>query len=79
MLRETQPDSREMRRRLLGRSVAALLVSLILMSGCHATGPVTNFCQMAEPILISRQDVLTDGTARQILAHNEIGRKACGW
>ena len=78
MLRETQPDSREMRRRLLGRSVGALLVSLLLMSGC-ATGPVTNFCQMAEPILISRQDVLTDGTARQILAHNEVGRATCGW
>jgi ABC-type lipoprotein release transport system permease subunit len=78
MLRETQRDLREMRRRLLGRSVAALLVSLTLMSGC-ATGSVTNFCQMAEPILISRQDVLTDGTARQILAHNEVGRATCGW
>ena len=27
----------------------------------------------------SREDVLTDGTLEQIVAHNEIGERLCGW
>jgi hypothetical protein len=29
--------------------------------------------------MVSRSDVLTDGTARQILAHNDYGAKVCAW
>ena len=36
-------------------------------------------CDWAEPILPSRADQLTPGTQRQILAHNEVGSKLCGW
>jgi hypothetical protein len=36
-------------------------------------------CDWAEPIRPSRADQLTPGTQRQILAHNEIGAKICGW
>ena len=34
-------------------------------------------CKWVQPILISKKDVLTDGTARQILAHNETWSKNC--
>lgn len=36
-------------------------------------------CDWAEPIRPSRADVLTDGTLEQIVAHNEIGERLCGW
>lgn len=34
---------------------------------------------VAMPIFISQQDELTDGTARQILVHNELGVHLCDW
>jgi len=35
-------------------------------------------CKWVQPIYISKDDVLTDGTARQILAHNKAYVVACG-
>jgi hypothetical protein len=52
---------------------------LVLLTGCAATGPGIDPCGAWRPILVGRADVLTDGTARQILAHNETGRRLCGW
>jgi len=50
------------------------------LSACAMTGRVTDsFCTVSRPIYISRQDVLTDGTARQILDHNEVGEALCDW
>lgn len=34
-------------------------------------------CDWATPILISKKDVLTDGTAKQILKHNETYTELC--
>lgn len=52
----------------------------ILMSGC-AAGPATvmidTSCDWVRPVLISKHDVLTDGTKRQILAHNEGWAAIC--
>jgi len=28
---------------------------------------------------MSRDDTMTDGTLAQIVAHNEIGARLCGW
>jgi len=36
-------------------------------------------CDWAEPIRPSRADQLSEGTARQILTHNETGAAICGW
>jgi hypothetical protein len=47
------------------------------LAGC-ASGGGTN-CGPWKPVYVSSQDVLTDGTARSILAHNEAGRALCGW
>lgn len=30
-------------------------------------------------LCLSRADDLTDGTARQILVHNDTGAELCGW
>ncbi len=50
----------------------------MLLSGCQAPGVVTDSgCLWAGPIYVSRADYLTDGTARQVLAHNETWAKVC--
>lgn len=36
-------------------------------------------CAWARPIYISKADFLTDGTAKQIEAHDETGAQRCGW
>jgi hypothetical protein len=54
------------------------LAILILLGAC-APGSVTEFCAVARPIFPSRTDVLSEGTARQMLAHNETGAARCGW
>lgn len=43
--------------------------------GCATSDP----CAGWRAIRPARADVLTDGTARQILAHNETGARVCGW
>lgn len=39
------------------------------------------FCTNALPIYVTEADtkVISDKAARQILAHNKLGRKLCGW
>lgn len=62
------------------KSTALLLASLTLLTGCASGGPATDaFCAVGRPILVSRSDVLTTETARQLLAHNETGARICGW
>ena len=69
-----------------------LLLSLplaILLVSCATSGPgtkpdaapviVDNGCAWAKPIYVSKADVLTDGTAGAILAHNVTGARLCGW
>jgi hypothetical protein len=59
--------------------LAVIGLIAISTSGC-ATNPIfKDDCDWAKPIRPSRSDVLTDGTKRQILAHNEAGQKLCGW
>lgn len=59
---------------------AALLLMAMLLNACAINGRVTDsFCTVGRPIYISKQDTLTDGTARQILDHNEVGKVLCGW
>lgn len=57
-----------------------LLAGLLATSAtsCSTSGAATD-CAAWSPIYVSRADVLTDETARQILAHNLTGRALCGW
>ena len=50
----------------------------MLLSGCANVGQEINgACAWVKPIYISKLDVLTDGTVRQILAHNETWAREC--
>lgn len=54
------------------------MVCLMLMLGaCSTNGAGTDICSIMEPILISKDDILTDETARQILIHNEFYDRVC--
>lgn len=64
--------------------------ALTLLAGCSASSPcvpqivtqtrtVDSACDWDQAIYISRDDVLSDATARQILAHNAAGAQVCGW
>lgn len=50
------------------------------VSGCvKRIDPAPSFCAVARAIYIGDEDVLSDQTARQILTHDEIGERLCGW
>lgn len=64
--------------RLLTTSLV-LVILLPPLTGCATSGAVIKDCLFARPILVSKQDVLTDGTAVQIERHNEVGDTVCEW
>jgi hypothetical protein len=53
-------------------------VTAPLLTSCGNGGRATD-CAWVRPIYTSQTDELTDGTAKQILAHNETGVEICGW
>ena len=79
----------------MSRMLPLLCLLAPLLSSCaligRATDPtpvpqvVTNTrivdtgCDWNQPIYISKQDVLTDETAREILEHDKMGVVKCGW
>lgn len=62
------------------KTLTVLILSAGLTAGC-AIEPrgERDDCDWAEPIRPSRADVLSDGTLAQIVAHNEVGARLCGW
>jgi hypothetical protein len=53
---------------------------VVLIAGCGIDPGATDVaCDWAAPIRPSHADQLTEDTARQILIHNEIGVRICGW
>lgn len=52
----------------------------LLLTGCAISGAVTStgYCEVVNPIYVSQSDEFTDGTARQILTHNETWAAVCG-
>ena len=62
------------------KTLTALILSAVLTAGC-AIDPAVMYedCDWAEPIRPSRHDVLSDATLAQIVAHNEVGARLCGW
>lgn len=61
------------------RFLSLLLLTALLLSGCATSGVGTDQCDWVKPIYVSNDDVLTDGTAKQILTHDETGKAICGW
>ncbi|GAA7771029.1 hypothetical protein HpMS107_56990 [Helicobacter pylori] len=70
-----------------------LLASLTLTACCTTNGAskapdpqvvvqtrvVDTACDWTRPIYVDKADVLTNDTAKAILAHNRAGVKVCGW
>lgn len=58
-----------------------MLLATLLLTGCATPGPASpdTFCAIAEPIVLDPADRLTASTLRQVIAHDEKGRKVCGW
>lgn len=52
---------------------------LALLGGCGGPGSATDAggCEWSRPIYVGRADVLTDETARAVLAHNEAWATIC--
>lgn len=50
-------------------------LAIVTLSGCATTSATD--CAWAQIITVSKDDVLTDQTAREILAHNEKVEVLC--
>ena len=62
------------------KTLTALILSAGLTAGCGIDPAVMyDDCDWSVPIRLSRQDVLSDVTLAQIVAHNEVGARLCGW
>src|SRR5690606_21198232 len=63
------------------KSITLLSIVVLFISACKTSGRVNEVvdtaCNWVQPIYISREDALTDETARQILNPNEIWERAC--
>ena len=57
----------------------AQLALILALAAC--TTPRGSFCDVADPIRLSRQavDGLTESEVAAALAHNKKGERLCGW
>lgn len=55
------------------------VASLSLLAGCARNGAAPDVCGPWRAIYVSKADVLTEDTARGLLAHNRTGAALCGW
>ncbi len=56
-----------------------LTVSLLLTGCVIKPQQGLLFCETANPIYLSKEDKLTQESKRQILAHDIVGERVCGW
>lgn len=69
------------------RCVLVGLLTSFAVTGCATTKEQeireattdSTYCNTAKPIYVSKKDVISDETARQILEHNLTGKALCGW
>ncbi|AKL03844.1 hypothetical protein AB184_00775 (plasmid) [Klebsiella oxytoca] len=55
------------------------IVSLLLTGCVIKPQQGLLFCETASPIYLSKEDKLTQESKRQILAHDIVGERVCGW
>jgi hypothetical protein len=59
--------------------LSTLLAVTLSLPGCAAVGSGTrDYCMLSSPIYVSKQDVLTFDTEKQILIQNETYARLCG-
>lgn len=58
-----------------------MLLAMLSLAGCETSGRESSqtFCTVASPVYFDTADKMSDRTTRAIIAHNEKGRKLCGW
>jgi hypothetical protein len=56
-----------------------MLLTTLIVSGCATSGPVRDFCLIAEPIYFHPDDKVTARTETAIIKHNERGSTICAW
>lgn len=56
-----------------------ILMAGVMLSACTQPIPNSPDCDWAQPVRPSREDVLSIGTVEQIVAHNTVGERLCGW
>lgn len=56
-------------------------IAVFTMTGCANKNMAReiSFCDLAFPILIDKNDRLSDDTAKEILTHNLVGQRVCSW
>ena len=61
------------------KPTAMLLLIAVSTVGCATDPRLRSDYDWAQPIRSSRMDVLTQQTKEQMVAHNEVGARICGW
>ena len=61
------------------RNQLLLLILPLLLGSCATGCPKVEPCPGFEAIYVHQGDMLTDATAKEILAHDLYGQKKCGW
>lgn len=58
-----------------------VLTGAALLALVACTTPSGSFCEIARPMRPSGAEIaaMTDARVAEVLAHNEKGRKLCGW
>jgi hypothetical protein len=81
---KSSPKSKASQKRL--HNVWILLPLTLLLASCGTSGNAIDVkpnndaaCAAFAPIFVGKDDVLTDQTAKAILAHDKTGAKLCGW
>ena len=59
-------------------SIIAFMGLDMILSGCATVPAVSDYCRAFTPIYVNKADVLSDETAKQILAADETWAKLCG-
>lgn len=62
-------------------TIAKFFALFAMISFAACTTPSGSFCDIARPMRPSAAavDAMTDAEVAAMLAHNETGRKLCGW
>ena len=55
------------------------LLALLALVGCQTSRG--SFCAISQPWRVSKETIqtMTEAQVKAALAHNEYGRRACGW
>lgn len=55
-----------------------LSLLVLLLNGCESISGTKSYCSVAEIITVSKDDVLTEQTTKELLIHNVTYDAICG-